>query len=318
MDWLSHLLSLTPVSGRLEIRCLYGAPWRVTYEESAAGEMPYHIILSGTGMLENPAGGPPQRVSSGDILLLAHGSAHAVHDGSGSPPAPVSQRDGLNLIVSENASTGDTFDMLCGRFVVQPPHDRLVRAYLPSTLVVRSRVAEGSDEQAKTAHQLAGLVALMRTESVLDSLGGLAMLNAFSAALFALTLRLASESREAPVGLLALAGHPRLAPVLTAILNDPARPWTLPELARLCNMSRATLARHFQEYVGRSANDLLTDIRMNLALGELDKPSMSTEAVAEAVGYQSVSAFKRVFKDRTGMTPSGWRRRPKSNQSQNK
>jgi AraC family transcriptional activator of mtrCDE len=35
---------------------------------------------------------------------------------------------------------------------------------------------------------------------------------------------------------------------------------------------------------------------------------MSTEAIAEAVGYQSVSAFRRVFADRMGMTPGEWRR----------
>jgi AraC family transcriptional regulator, activator of mtrCDE len=50
----------------------------------------------------------------------------------------------------------------------------------------------------------------MRIESALENLGGRAMLNALSAAMFTLTLRLASEASEAPVGLLALAGHPSL------------------------------------------------------------------------------------------------------------
>ena len=35
---------------------------------------------------------------------------------------------------------------------------------------------------------------------------------------------------------------------------------------------------------------------------------MSTEAVADIVGYQSLSAFKKFFKQRTGMTPAEWRR----------
>jgi AraC family transcriptional activator of mtrCDE len=117
------------------------------------------------------------------------------------------------------------------------------------------------------------------------------MLNALSTAMFALALRLASESAEAPVGLLALAGHPRLAPALTAIFRQPERAWTLPELARLCHMSRATLARQFQETLGRSASDLLTGVRMTLAANELKKPSVSTAAVADMVGYQSEAAF---------------------------
>ena len=98
-------------------------------------------------------------------------------------------------------------------------------------------------------------------------------------------LRLASERSDAPVGLLALAGHPRLAPTLRALFNEPARAWPLPELARLCNMSRATLARQIQEKLAACASDLSTDIRMTLVANELRKSSMSTGA--EAAGYQS-------------------------------
>ncbi len=162
--------------------------------------------------------------------------------------------------------------------------------------------------QKETAAQLAGLVALMRSESADDHLGGRAMLNALSTAMFALVLRLASETEDAPRGLLALAGHPRLAPAVAALFNEPARAWSLPDLARLCNMSRATLARQFQEKLGRSPSDLLTDIRMTLAANELKRSSLSTGAVAEAVGYQSEAAFQRAFKGHMGITPAQWRK----------
>jgi AraC family transcriptional activator of mtrCDE len=134
------------------------------------------------------------------------------------------------------------------------------------------------------------------------------MLNALSTAMFALVLRLASETEDAPRGLLALAGHPRFAPAVAALFNDPARAWSLPELAQLCNMSRATLARQFQAKLGRSASDLLTDIRMTLAANELKKSSLSTGAVADAVGYQSEAAFQRAFKSHMGVTPAQWRK----------
>lgn len=154
---------------------------------------------------------------------------------------------------------------------------------------------------------MAGLVSLMKNESAFDTLGGRAMLNALSTAMFALILRLASELAEAPEGLLALAGHPRLTPALTALFHEPECNWSLPELARRCNMSRATFARHFQDRLGRSAADLLTDIRMTLAANKLKKPMASTAAVAAEVGYQSEAAFQRVFKQRIGVTPAQWR-----------
>jgi AraC family transcriptional activator of mtrCDE len=194
---------------------------------------------------------------------------------------------------------------LCGHFAIAPPHDRLLRSYLPPRLIVHAGAQAG---QKDTAAQLGGLVALMRGESADDLLGGRAMLNALSTAMFALVLRLASETEDAPRGLLALAGHPRLAPAVAALFNEPARAWSLPDLARLCNMSRATLARQFQEKLGRSASDLLTDIRMTLAANELKKFSLSTGAVAEAVGYQSEAAFQRAFKSHMGITPAQWRK----------
>jgi hypothetical protein len=139
LDWLSRLLSMMTVRGQLEIRCSYGAPWLVAYGDSNAGEMPYHVVLRGSAILETPGMGAAQP--------LVGGGASA---------------------------------------------------------------------------QLTGLVALMRGESNASNLGGYAIMNALSAALFALTLR--------------------------------------------------------------SANDLLTDVRMTMAANELKKPSVSTEVVAQTVG----------------------------------
>ncbi|TAL53983.1 AraC family transcriptional regulator [Pandoraea sp.] len=308
MDWLSRLLAMMTVTGELEYRCSYGAPWRTVYEDILPGDMPYHVVLKGTAILEAPGGDAPQRLGPGDIVLLPHGSTHVLHDGSGAPPLPTVERAALSRVtLSENAGGGDRLDMLCGRFRLAAPHDRLMRDYLPQRLVVRAAPA-GETPPQTTAAQLAGLLGLMRAESLGEQLGGHALLNALSAALFALTLRLASEAQTPALGLLALAGQPRLAPALTAMFDDPAHPWTLPELAQRCHMSRATLARHFQDKVGRSASDLLTDLRMSLAANALKKPALSTEAVAEIVGYQSVAAFRRAFTQRTGMTPGEWRR----------
>jgi len=40
-----------PVSGRVEHRCFFGAPWQLAYDPAAAGEMPYHIVLAGSAHL---------------------------------------------------------------------------------------------------------------------------------------------------------------------------------------------------------------------------------------------------------------------------
>lgn len=303
MDWLSRLFEMMPVRGRLDLRCSYGAPWRIHQGPGEANEIPYHAVVGGSAVLDDAAGGKPLLLQTGDILLLPGNPRHVMHDGGGARPKPARNRQELNLVISENAGSGERLDLLCGHFAIAPPHDRLLRSYLPPRLVVHTRSHEGEN-----ATQLAGLVTLMRGESVDDHLGGRAMLNALSTAMFTLVLRLASETGDAPRGLLALAGHPRLAPAVAALFNEPARAWSLPDLARLCNMSRATLARQFQEKLGRSASDLLTDIRMTHAANELRKSSLATGDVAEAVGYQSEAAFQRAFKSRMGVTPAQWRK----------
>ncbi|MBB3149253.1 AraC family transcriptional activator of mtrCDE [Phyllobacterium trifolii] len=308
IDWLSRLLELMTISGRLEVRCRYGAPWQVAYRQGAMGDIVYHVVLSGVAFVNDADGGVPQRLAAGDILLVPTGAPHLLHDGSGVQPIPATQRVGLNLTISENAGSGERLDMLCGRFILTPPHDRLLGAYLSSRLIVRGISSSPTLQQTATRHQLTSLVALMRVETSIESLGGHAMLNALSAALFTLALRLACESDEGPPGLPALGGHQRLAPALTAMFLDPAHPWTLPKLADLCHMSRATLARHFQRNLGRSANDLLLDIRMSVAADELKKTTDSTAAIAEVAGYRSEAAFQRVFKQHLGMTPAQWRR----------
>jgi AraC family transcriptional activator of mtrCDE len=309
VDWLSHLLQMVTVTGQLEVRCAYGAPWRVAWPRSAENEIPYHVVLAGRAILEDPETKTTRELVGGDIVLLPHGSAHVLHDGSGHAPGPTYNRQrAAGWTLSANDGQGERLDMLCGRFCIGPPHDRLMHNYLPTNLVVRAMDGHGEDGVGSASNHLASLVGLMRKESAADQLGGNAMLNALSAALFTLVLRAASEAERAPEGLLALAGHPRLAPAVSAMLADPARTWNLADLADLCSMSRATFMRRFQDTLGRSAADLLADIRMSLAANELKKPEVSTEAVAETVGYQSVSAFRRVFTDRIGMTPGQWRR----------
>lgn len=309
VDWLSHLLRIITVTGQLEVRCAYGAPWRLTWDQAEANEIPYHVIVSGRAFLEDPLTRTAQELVGGDIVLLPHGAAHVLHDGSGKKPIRTHEHRGsAGWVLSENNGRGEKLDLLCGRFFITPPHDRLIRNYMPTHMVTRARNGLGDVRDGAAPGELASLVSLMRTESSGERPGGRAILDALSSALFTLVLRASSEGEQAPAGLLALAGHPRLAPAIAALFADPARSWKLPELADMCGMSRATFMRHFQDKLGCSALDLLTDLRVSMAANELKRPAISTEAVAETVGYQSVSAFRRVFTERMGMTPGEWRR----------
>jgi len=306
-DWLTRFLQMVPVTGRVEHRCLFGAPWRLDNSAARRGEIPYHIVLEGSAVLENPDGRVLCHLGPGDIAILADGAEHVLHDGSANVPNPIRSSKMAGFHLDENSGEGERLDMLCGSFLLSIVHERLIRAYFPRQFVVRT-LAGAAEEGEVMRGSLLSLVALMRAETSYPSLGSEAVLDAFSTALFALSLRFGAASNTAPSGLLALAGNPRLAPALTVLMEEPGRAWTLPELADRCHMSRATFIRQFQAALGRSAADMLADIRMTVAANALRDTDASTGAVAELAGYQSEAAFQRAFKARLGQTPAQYRR----------
>src|SRR6202012_1448980 len=158
MDWLSKLFEMMPVRGRLDLRCSYGAPWRIDQGPGEANEIPYHAVLAGSAMLEDPAAGRPLRLKAGDILLLPGNPRHIMHDASGAAPLPARNRAFLNLTISENPGSEDRLDLLCGHFAIAPPHDRILRSYLPPRLVVHAGAHAGRKD---TAGQHPRLLAVM-------------------------------------------------------------------------------------------------------------------------------------------------------------
>jgi AraC family transcriptional activator of mtrCDE len=171
----------------------------------------------------------------------------------------------------------------------------------------REDAADGASQPSVAGSRLARIVSLMREEALDESPGSECLINYLSAALFALTLRFASEGADAPRGLLALAGQPRLQPALSAMFENPGEPWTLDQFAALCHMSRATFVRQFQDAIGRSATDMLTEVRLTLAGRALLETTTSVAEIGSTVGYQSEAAFQRVFKRHIGVTPARWR-----------
>jgi len=310
LDVLSQWLALMPVSGRLDTRCHFGSPWRLAPGPAGQQEMPFHVLLKGEAVLELP-GAAPVRLRPGDVVLLPHGSAHRLHDGSGQAAAPVQERPSVVLQVAENLAGGEAADILCGRFVLSAFSEPMARRFLPPSLVVGSGgdafEAKTEQEPQRDAQRLERLIELMRAEAEEEGPGSAAVIGHLCGALFSLVLRRASQLDAGPQSLLALAQRASLQPALMAMFTAPEKPWTLPELAALCHMSRATLIRHFESATGQSPAELLLQIRMARAMRHLLHTERSAGSIADDVGYQSEAAFQRAFKRHTGLTPARFR-----------
>lgn len=90
---------------------------------------------------------------------------------------------------------------------------------------------------------------------------------------------------------------------------DPARAWTVSQLAGVAVVSRSTLAARFKQVVGQGPLEYLTGWRLELAAARLRRGDETLEAIARQVGYGSVSALSNAFKRRLGLSPRDYRRR---------
>ena len=115
------------------------------------------------------------------------------------------------------------------------------------------------------------------------------------------------QSDTAPGWYHALA-DPRLNAALEAVHNDPARPWTVPELAAISGQSRATFARLFSHKLGQAPMQYLTDWRMTLARDLLRADHATLAQIAARIGYASPYAFAAAFQRHHGQPPGRWRR----------
>jgi AraC-like DNA-binding protein len=100
----------------------------------------------------------------------------------------------------------------------------------------------------------------------------------------------------------------QIATALQAIHKDPGRRWTVASLAQQAGMSRTMFATRFKSLVGESPMEYVSRWRMHHALELLVERRASLKAVVEATGYQSPTAFRRIFKRQFGILPSEYRR----------
>ncbi|MFD0383399.1 AraC family transcriptional regulator [Streptomyces stramineus] len=102
-------------------------------------------------------------------------------------------------------------------------------------------------------------------------------------------------------------GDDVVGPVLRAMHQAPAEPWTLASLAAEADVSRSTLAKRFTDLVGEPPLGYLTDWRMALAADLLTEPGATIAGVARRVGYADAFGFSAAFKRVRGVSPSAHR-----------
>ena len=98
--------------------------------------------------------------------------------------------------------------------------------------------------------------------------------------------------------------HPAVHRAQDAIAHDPARSWSVDELAALAHVSARHLTRLFAEHAGISVVGYQQRLRVARARELLAERQLSVERVAELAGFASARDFRRVWQRYEGGTPS--------------
>jgi AraC-like DNA-binding protein len=257
----------------------------------------FHLLLGGHCWLHMP-GRDSIALAQGDAVFFLRDQPHMLTPRAQSPDfsQPLRRQDMLPL----DEGQADATALACGFFDFGQGLSALLLRNLPDVLIIRS-----DDSKFESAHVL---FRLLVDEARQHGEGSSALLSRLAELLLFYALRGAALDGAAQLhGLFTLTREPAMARVVAAIAGAPQRAWSTEDMAAVAHMSRASFHRHFALLSGMTPAALLLHVRVRLACERL-RQGQSVEQAADAVGYQSVSAFTRAFTRVTGLSPAAWKR----------
>lgn len=99
----------------------------------------------------------------------------------------------------------------------------------------------------------------------------------------------------------------RLGPLLDRVRAEPARRWSVTEMAKEAAMSERSFLRRFPEATGTSPGEWLTIVRVEQAKRLLETATAPIEEVARLAGFGSVATLRHHFGRATGLSPRSYR-----------
>jgi AraC-like DNA-binding protein len=298
VDPLAEVVTLLQPMARFSKEVEGAGRWQV--RRTDAGEPFYCVVLAGACRIA-PDGQAPRVLEAGDFVLIP--AAYGVAMSSAEPPPagaptslPVALADGRFRI--GDATSEPDVRILAGHCSFGSPDSALLVSLLPQIVHVRGE------------RRLALLVELVGDESRGQRAAREVVLSRLLEVLLIEALR-STAGASASSGLVHGLADARLAGALRAMHGEPARAWTVPELAREAALSRSTFFERFIRVVGVTPMDYLLAWRMALAKDLLRRGAASITEIAERVGYSSGSTFSVAFSRHVGQPPSHYAQQPR-------
>ncbi|WP_081058495.1 AraC family transcriptional regulator [Burkholderia thailandensis] len=297
MDPLSEVLSLLNTQSSVFAGLRAGGDWAIDFPPPDG--IKFNAIVEGACWLTVEGVEQPVRLERGDCFLLSRRRAFSLRNDLSIPAIQSDEiyRHAIDGIA--RCGTDDSFFLIGGRFAFGEEASLLFDG-LPPVATIKS----GSDQASVLNWALQRLAHELATPSpgnslVVQHLGHIMLVQV-------LRIYLAQEGNSTPSWLLAVS-DPRIGATIQAIHADPARPWTVEDLANVAGVSRSTLALRFKQKAGVAPLEYVSRWRMQLAVRALKANHTTISSIAQNLGYDSDSAFSHAFKRMMKCSPREYR-----------
>jgi AraC-like DNA-binding protein len=269
--------------------------WGVHYSEF--GHPSFCALLEGRCQLTLDRG-KPVTLEAGDFVFLPATPSFTISGFEPFTPKRVNPKTAPSPDTEVRYGTkGGKPDvrMLGGYFIFDSQDAALLVSLLPPLIQLRG------------VERMLTLVRLLRDEYKEERPGRELVLARLIETLLIEALR-AAPGEDAPPGLLPGLADSRVAAALRHMHGEPARAWTVEQLAKKSALSRSAFYERFTRAVGMAPMEYLLAWRMALAKDLLRREEMGIAEVAERVGYGSASTFSTAFSRHVGVAPGRYSR----------
>ena len=308
LDLLSDVLTNLSMRGTIYFRTSFTKPWGVAvprYENVAR----FHFAHRGNCLVHVDGVTDPVDLAQGDLVIIPHGAPHALYCGH-EPDKTImpldtvletSGFDGSGVLVYGGDEPQSETQLICGHFAFDPTARHILMERLPPYIHLRN--------YGETAGRwMEATLRMIGEEAGGQKMGSDLIALKMSETIFAQAIRTFVESADASDRGLGAFGDKHLGRALDAFHKAPADAWTVETLAQVAGMSRTSFAVQFQKSMDMTPIDYVTKWRMEIAKKVLLTAGASLTDAAESAGYASDSAFARMFKKETGMSPAAFRK----------
>ena len=293
IDLLSDVLHGLHLRARIFKHGSYRGAWAL--DSSGVTSATLHLIGRGQAWVHREGERAPLVVRGGDLVMFPRGDWHQL---SGTPQ----RQRGMRLTATGD---GSFTTVLCALVEFAAAGVNPIIQALPPVMLVRS-------EQQDASAELHALARLMLVEYEAGAPGRQGVLDRLAEVMFVLVLRHHMQRAPELQGFLAALKDERIVRALAALHRAPGEDWRVDTLARAAGMSRTVFAERFSGLLGQTPMQYLAGWRMHLAEDMLKTRRSSVAQIAERLGYQTETAFRRAFRRVRGVGPGDVRRRARA------